>query len=156
MKYLVLVVLVVSLNQIGFGQQQKMRQKIEAARIALISERLSLSPAEAEMFWPVYNEYRNQRKTLNKKFKSDRMGVDQENLTEEERKQFLKQSMELKQKELDLEKEYSHKLLNIISTEQLMALETAEKDFRRMLLERVRRSKGQHAQPRSNRPRKNN
>ena len=31
----------------------QVRQKVEAARIGLISERLGLTPAQAEKFWPV-------------------------------------------------------------------------------------------------------
>jgi len=33
-------------------------EKIESFRIAYFTEKLDLSPAEAETFWPLYNEYR--------------------------------------------------------------------------------------------------
>ena len=37
------------------------RRKIQAARIALISERLGLTPEQAEKFWPVYREFSQKR-----------------------------------------------------------------------------------------------
>ncbi len=135
-----------SLLSLGYAQKAKMKQKIEAARIALITERLDLSPKEAEKFWPVYNQFTSQRKELRDTYKQERSTIQKENLTEDQRKEFLKKEIDLKQKELNLEKEYSSKVLNVISTKQLMSLRTAERDFRRMLLERVQKNRGQQMQ----------
>ena len=41
-------------------------EKIETARIALISERLELTPEQAEKFWPIYREFGNKRKEISK------------------------------------------------------------------------------------------
>ena len=35
-------------------QEPKVREKIEAARIAYITDQLALTPEEAEKFWPIY------------------------------------------------------------------------------------------------------
>jgi hypothetical protein len=42
--------------QNGNGQRQ---EKIQALKIAFITQKLKLTPAEAEKFWPVYNQYNN-------------------------------------------------------------------------------------------------
>ena len=39
-------------------------ERIHAVKIALITERVNLSPAQAESFWPVYNKYDNEARTL--------------------------------------------------------------------------------------------
>jgi len=39
-------------------------EKFDAMRIAFITERLELTSAEAEKFWPVYNEYQKQKQGL--------------------------------------------------------------------------------------------
>ena len=39
-------------------------ERIQSYRIALFTRRLNLTPAEAEKFWPVYNEYDNKRTRL--------------------------------------------------------------------------------------------
>jgi hypothetical protein len=131
---------------IGLSQSNKMKQKIEAARIALITERLDLSPKEAEKFWPVYNEFTSQRRSLRDSYRQERLQVKKEEMTEDQRKEVLQQQINLKQRELDLEKQYSNKVLDVISTKQMMSLRTAERDFKRMLLERVQNNRGRQVQ----------
>ena len=121
----------------GFPQSKKGMQKIDAARIALITERLGLSPDQAEKFWPVYREYNMERKEIRQEFRKARQGVDMQTLTEDQSKQLVQKGMEMKQKELNLEKEYSHRLTEVISTQQLFKLKNAEKDFQQMLLKRI-------------------
>lgn len=121
----------------GFSQSKKGMQKIDAARIALITERLGLSPDQAEKFWPVYREYNMERKEIRQEFRKARQGVDMQTLTEDQSKQLVQKGMEMKQKELNLEKEYSHRLTEVISTQQLFKLKNAEKDFQQMLLKRI-------------------
>jgi hypothetical protein len=130
----------------GYGQKGKVKQQIEAARIALITERLNLTPAEAEKFWPVYNEFTAERRALRMDFKEERNKINSEELSDDQRKVILEREINLKQQEIDLEKKYSQKVLDVISTKQMMSLRTAERDFKRMLLDRVKRSRGQQMQ----------
>ena len=48
--------------------KQDAKAKLEAARIALITERLGLTPEQAQEFWPVYNEYGEQRRQIQNQF----------------------------------------------------------------------------------------
>ena len=113
------------------------RRKIESARIALITDRLDLTPEQAEKFWPVYREYNAQRNELRKEFQGARGNVSRENLTEEESQRLLNLGMKIKEQQLALEKKYADRLGSIISNRQLLALRTAEDDFRTMLLQRL-------------------
>lgn len=121
----------------GYGQSQEAMDKIQSARIALITERLGLTPDQAEKFWPVYREFNEQRRDLRSQMRSTREGVDPQTLTDEQGREMMSKALELKQRELDLEKEYSQKMLNVISTQQVMSLRRAEDDFRRMLMQRL-------------------
>ena len=121
----------------AFAQSREAMKKIESARIALITERLGLTPDQAEKFWPVYREYNMERRELRKEFREARQGVDIKNLTEEQSKQLIQKSLDLKQNELNLEKEYSRRMSDVISTQQLFKLKNAEKDFQQMLLKRI-------------------
>ena len=69
--------------------------------------------------------------------KSAREGVDPKSLTDEQGRELMSRTLDLKQRELDLEREYSQKMLNVISTQQVMSLKKAENDFRRMLMQRL-------------------
>lgn len=106
------------------------REKINAARVAYITERLALTPAEAEKFWPLYREFTEKQRTLRHQFNQARKeGKPADELLDLEYK--------LKQQNLDLEKEYSGKIRQTISPEKLMGLRRAEEDFRKLVLHQI-------------------
>ena len=49
----------------AFAQKNSERfQKIEIAKVAYITKRLDLSPQEAQKFFPIYNQYRKEMRTI--------------------------------------------------------------------------------------------
>ena len=127
----------------AYGQSGKARERIEAARIALITKELNLTPEQAQKFWPVYNEFKSKRNGLSRDFKQQKRNFDASSATEEERKRMLDLSLELKQNQLNLEKEYSQKLLDVITSRQIIQLRQAEDKFRRLLIERLQQNRDQ-------------
>ena len=95
------------------------------------------TPDQAEKFWPLYQEYQQKRKTIQSDFKQIRQSYDRNTATEEETRRVLKKGQEIKQQKLNLEQEYSNKMLEVIDSKQLMSLKQAEGDFRQMLLKRL-------------------
>lgn len=124
---------------VAMGQDGDAFDKIESARIALITNRLGLSPEQAEKFWPVYREYSMQREDLRREFMQARQQVDRQQLSEEESKRLLQLGMQIKEREVVLDRNFNERLANVISNRQLLELRKAEQDFRRMLLERLQR-----------------
>ena len=118
-------------------QDPKNLEKINAARIALISEKLKLTPAQAEKFWPVYREFTEQRMDLRKQFREAERIQDPAKPKADRDQELIKFGMQLKQQNLDLERNYSDRLLRVISARQLLTLPKAEEEFRRMLLQRL-------------------
>ena len=51
---------------------------------------------------------------------------------------MLEMATQVKEQQLDLEKTYSQRILQVITTRQLNNLRNAERDFREMLLKRIR------------------
>jgi hypothetical protein len=117
----------------------KAQEKIKAARIAFITERLGLTPAEAEKFWPVYREFSMKREDLRKQYRDTRKNPDPNKTVEQNEKEALDLGLKLKQNELDLEKEYSGKLLNVVPAQKVMALRKAENDFRKILIDQIQK-----------------
>lgn len=113
------------------------RQKIQAARIALISDRLGLSPDQAEKFWPVYREFSEKRRETRRDFIQTRRKHDPKKASEEDNRRLVQMGLEVKQRELNLEKEYSERLLRVIDNRQLISLKKAEDDFRQMIIRRI-------------------
>ena len=145
MKKAIILIVFGLLTTVGYGQKQqaKAQEKLQAARIALITERLNLTPDQAQQFWPVYNEYAEQRRTLQQGYKRARQQYDLQNMTEEQGRELRKIGLETKQKNLNLEKEYGDRLNNVVSARQLMALKKAEEDFRAMVIKQLERRRMQ-------------
>ncbi len=138
MKTFITAILLVSTLTL-FAQEEQALRRVESARIALITERLELTPEQAEKFWPVYREYTMKRRELRREYLETRRHITKEKLTEEESKLLLKQGMELKERQFALDKQYSEKLSNVITAQQILQLRKAEEDFRQMLLDRLDR-----------------
>jgi hypothetical protein len=127
----------------AFGQGNDAREKIEAARIALITERLGLSSEQAQKFWPVYNEYDQQRRDLARQLQDARSQADVNQMTEEQSQNLMDFAMSIRERQVQLEKHYAQRLTNVISAQQLLSLKKAEDDFRRMILRRLEERKEQ-------------
>ena len=53
------------ISSFSFAQSKESSwQKVEASKISFLTNELSLTPLEAEKFWPVYNNYRAETKKL--------------------------------------------------------------------------------------------
>ncbi len=126
-----------------FGQSGDALDKLNAAKIGLITQRLGLSPDQAEKFWPLYQEYAQKKKAIQYDITEIRKNYNRSTTSEEETRKVLNQGQEIKQKKLNLEKEYSTKMLGVIDSKQLMSLNQAEGEFREMLLKRLEQRQGQ-------------
>ena len=133
-----------------FAQSPEALKKIEAAKIALITERLELTPEQAEKFWPIYREFGQQRREIRREFDQARRNFDPNEASEEENKKMLEMANQVKERQLKLEREYSERILKVITTRQLNNLRKAENDFKEMLIRRIRSDQMKRQQQRRN------
>jgi hypothetical protein len=138
------------------AQNEEAMKKIESARIALITERLELTPEQAEKFWPVYREYTQQRQQLREEFQSTRKSVDGKQLSDEESKKLLDAGLKLKERQLQLDRTYTERLNRVITNRQILALRKAEDDFRQMILQRLENRRDQRERLDRRQERRNN
>ena len=124
-------------------QDPKIKQKIQAARVAYITDQLALTPEDAEKFWPVYREFAQKRLQLLKQYREAKRNPDPNKTVEQNDKDLVDLNLRLKQQEVDLEKDYSGKLLKVISAQKLRTLPEAERKFRQMILDQIQRRQGQ-------------
>lgn len=118
-------------------------QRIQDAKIAIITNRLNLTPEQSTGFWPVYNEYSQKRREIHRAQRKIINDKKAEGKTDEQVLNNLKEVQELKQKELDLEKEYQTRFLKVISASQVIELYKAERTFNDMLIQRLKQRKEQ-------------
>ncbi len=124
-------------------QHGEQRKNIEAQKIAFITQELNLTPDEAKVFWPVYNEYDTKRHELKKLFRGndDARKVDIEKLTDAEATQILDNQIIEAQKLLDLRKEYHAKFKTVLPPVKVLKLYDTEREFQKILIDKLRQKK---------------
>jgi len=122
-------------------QKGPIRDKIKAQRIAFITDRLNLSPDEATKFWPVYNQFSGELEEIKKqqnqlrKSTNDKLAV----MSDKEIDKALEDELSAQQKSIDLQRKYMVELKKTIPTRKVAMLYKAERDFKIMLLKRMRK-----------------
>ena len=138
------IVLILALVSTGilFAQnadKEAMKEKIEAHKIAFITEKVSLTPEEAASFWPIYNQMQEEMKSFRKK---EDKRPDTENMSGEELEQMVQERFKVAQAQLDLKKDYHSKFTNVLSIEKVVTLYHAEKEFRKEMIGRLKEKQG--------------
>jgi Spy/CpxP family protein refolding chaperone len=113
-------------------------KKIQDAKVAIITNRLNLTPEQSTGFWPMYNEYSQKRREIHRAQRKIINDKKAEGQNDEAVLSNLKEVQELRQKELDLEKEYQNKFLKVITASQVIELYKAERTFNDMLIQRLK------------------
>ncbi len=108
--------------------------KVESLRVAYITEQLQLTPEEGQKFWPVYNQYRAEIKSLRQAYRLDASGEDESQLAD---KKF-----EFEEKKLALMKKYRPQIEQAIGARKFGMLITAEERFKGELLKRIQENRG--------------
>ncbi|MFA5974162.1 MAG: hypothetical protein WC780_17575 [Lentimicrobiaceae bacterium] len=118
-------------------------EKMEAQHVAFITQKLALTPEEAQAFWPVYNEYDAKRDELRKSFRESGglNKAENETLTEAQASKVLDDQIIEAQKFLDLRKEYHAKFKSVLPAVKVLKLYDAERDFQKMLMDKMRQHK---------------
>jgi hypothetical protein len=143
MKNFLIIIFLLASAAAAFSQPGNKREKMESFKIAYITERLNLKPEQAEKFWPLYNEFHDKRIDLRKEqVKLRTENINNLTSTDEELTADLKKLFELKQQELNLEKDFFEKAMKVITVRQVVELHRAEKQFAVDLLKRIQERKG--------------
>lgn len=128
----------------GRGNRMNVEQHYRTQKIAFITDKMQLSPEEAQKFWPLYRELEEKKSELAHQMHEYRatFPADENELTEEQAHQILdfynKHSLDM----LGLQQEYQKKFLEVIPAKKMLMLSTAENEFRRHLLREFRGRNG--------------
>ena len=122
--------------QPGTGGRQGRMSQLENAKIAYITEKISLTQDQAQRFWPIYNEFTAKRRDLNRRMRETRTN-DPDALSDAQVKESLTQALNLRQQEVNLEKEYFEKFQKVLSIRQVGKLYQAERQFTKEVIKRV-------------------
>ena len=125
--------------QSGRNRQEK-KENIEAMKIAFLTQKLDLTPQEAQQFWPVYNQYTDKAGELRKKRRQENKDTKQnvDELSDKEVEQLVNNNLANRQKELDLQKEYNEKFKAVLPIKKVAKLYAAEEQFKVVLINKLR------------------
>lgn len=113
----------------------KMEKKVEAMRIAFITNELDLTPEESQVFWPLFNEMREKERALREEMRPSKP---LEELSDKEAQIQLENQMKLADEEAALHKAYTERFLKILPAAKVLKLQQAEGEFRRRLINEVK------------------
>jgi hypothetical protein len=91
---------------------QREAGRLQAYKIAFLTKKLNLTPAEAQRFWPIYNQYEEELRTARRE---NRQNKASEIATEE--------------KILNIRKKYNDEFSKALSTEKVNTLFRSEREF---------------------------
>lgn len=122
-------------SQRGAGQFQEQRREMEARRIAFITTELSLTPDQAAVFWPVYNEYNRKRNEMMIRHRNLRLKLDElDSMSDQELNEIADSDVANMEEMTTLRREYHEKFKTILPVQKVILLYDAERNFNRNLL----------------------
>ena len=124
-------------------------EKLNAQRVAFITERLQLTPEEAQKFWPVYNEYREKKMKIEKeKAQLVRKYSSREtDLTDEEAVKIADEYVSLEQALAELLVQYNKKFQEVLPPQKVLKLYRAENQFKIFLLRQLKERQRRESPP---------
>jgi len=142
----VLILLVISGSsnlyaQPGEGRGQGM-ERIHAAKMAYIADRLHLSQRQSGDFIPLYNDYEREIRDTRQSFFRKYKGVHPDDADDATSRQFIDDNLDYQQDVIAIKRRYNDRFLKIISPQQLADLYTAEREFKQMLIKRLKQQRG--------------
>lgn len=113
------------------------RENIESAKIAFFTDKMALTPDQAQKFWPLYKEYEHKRREI--MHARLNRGKDLESLSDQDLRAMVDNLFERRQKELNLEQDYATRFQRILSPKQMVLLYRSEHEFTKLLLKKLDR-----------------
>ena len=124
-----------SFSQRNEKDKSRLREKLNTHKIAFLTDRIDLTEAEAEKFWPIYNVYEEEKKAIKEDKLVEALNAD---ISEKEAEKALTSIMDLRSKELELDKKYLSKFRTVLSASKVVKLIKAEREFKAKMVGKLK------------------
>ncbi len=119
--------------------EETKHEKIEVLKIGFITEKLALTSKEAELFWPIYNKFEQDIKTVRRKQRELTKAFKlKAKPTEQEADKYINEQLLLKQIEIDAIKKYIPEFKKVLPTVKVAKLLSIEQEFKIQLLKKIK------------------
>lgn len=121
---------------------QKSEEQLKAQKIAFFTQKLELTPAEAENFWPVYNEYWAKKNRIidEKRTAMKFCSKNLEQMSDEEITKYADMYINFQKQESDLLIEFNDKFKKVLPPKKVLKLYQTDYDFKTYLLQQIKKS----------------
>lgn len=109
-------------------------ERMQAMKVAFITDKIKLTTQQSQSFWPIYNEYQTEQKSIQLALKPPK-GMNQ--MSDQDLENFILNKLDNEAKLVDLKRTYMKRFQEVISIRQIVRLEMAEREFNREVVERL-------------------
>lgn len=120
---------------------EKRKEKVEALKRSYYSEKLELTPAEAEKFWPIYNEFKKKEDSLRKAGKGDKKKGEEPKFNEKEALAEIDRVAQQKKTHIDMETQFLKDAMPVLGPDRTMKLGKLDHEFQRELVQHMKERK---------------
>lgn len=145
---LTLLVIVIITAPALYGQNQN-RERLESYKIAFFTQRLKLTPAEAQKFWPLYNDLQQKRAEIQaERSRLNRMANQVPGrLSKEELVALGDNLIELEVKNTELSVLFHQHLKEVLPPLKVIRFYQAENQFKLVLLNQLQEKRDERLHP---------
>ncbi len=120
------------------------REKIEAMKVAFLTNKLDLTTEEAQKFWPVYNKFSDEMEKNKRAFRIRAMeeASNVESMTDAEAEKALNEMLAFRAAEVEVLKKYTAEFKKVLPPQKVVKLFVAEQEFKRELLKMLKDQRG--------------
>jgi len=150
MKTILLLIIILNTTIAGFSQEKHERSKsnsdfweaIKTKRIAVFTNTIGLTTAEAEQFWPVYNDFDKARGELmhKRRILDGKLENRKGESTQVDYRKIAIDYVSTHTQEARLMEDYNTRYLKILPAEKVCKLYRAERKFREYLMQEFRKN----------------
>lgn len=119
----------------GKAQQgnDEIKDRIRAAEIAYLSQKLDLTPDEAQKFWPLYNQYTKEVELLIAE-RRNRLGNNKQQQQAEHQANVGDNELKYDQRMLDIKTHYNKEFQKVLPATKAGSVFRSEREFRNQLI----------------------
>lgn len=142
----IITILLLVFSVYGFAQdrekgREKHMERIKALRIAFISDRLDLTPEEAQKFWPIFNQFDERQGEMHKQKRQLVHKLRPENtssLSDKETAALMEQDDNLETDMQNNRRKLSKDLQGVIPNQKILMLKQLDIEFKEKLLKQMK------------------
>lgn len=130
------------------GQQndtslQQRWEKFRSEKVAFLTTNLELTPAEAQRFWPIYNQLENERWEAQKQRREleEKVQEAEFSMSEARIKQLTRDFAGSLKHEANMLESYNEKFLEVLPPQKVLKLYKYENEFRKYMIKKYRDKK---------------